>query len=135
MFRNPSIHILSHDVIRLVGFYERLGFRETYRTPKEGAPVHVEVTLDQFTIGISSVEVAISDHGLNPDLDGHPIGILLWTDDTDQDYARLISEGATSLSPPHTFRANQKELQSAWVADPDGNPINLGHLVSKGGKS
>ena len=43
MFRNPSIHILSHDVIRLVGFYERLGFRETYRTPKEGAPVHVEV--------------------------------------------------------------------------------------------
>ncbi|MDG6954154.1 MAG: glyoxalase/bleomycin resistance/dioxygenase family protein [Nitrososphaerota archaeon] len=135
MFQNPSIHILSCDVIRLVGFYERLGFRETYRTPKEGALVRVEVTLDQFTIGISSGEVAISDHGLNPDLDGHPIGILLWTDDTDREYARLISEGATSLSPPHTFRANQNELRSAWVADLDGNPINLSHLVSKGGKS
>ncbi len=41
--------------------------------------------MDQFTIGISSVEVAISDHGLNPDFDGHPIGILLWTDVTDLD--------------------------------------------------
>ena len=135
MFQDPSVHILSRDVVRLVSFYERLGFRETYRLPKEGTPVHVEVTLDHFTIGISSVEAAISDHGLNPDLNGHPVGILLWTDDTDRDYARLTSEGAPSLSLPHTFHANQNELRSAWIADPDGNPINLAHLVNRGGKT
>jgi catechol 2,3-dioxygenase-like lactoylglutathione lyase family enzyme len=132
VFQTPSINILSRDVVRLADFYERLGFRETYRTPKEGTPVHVEVTLDQFTIGISSVEVAISDHGLKPNLGGRPIAIVLWTDDTDRDYARLISEGVISLSPPHTFRANENELRTAWVEDPDGNPINLAHLLSKG---
>jgi hypothetical protein len=37
--------------MRLVGFYEGLGFRETFRTPEEGTPIHVGVTLDGFTIG------------------------------------------------------------------------------------
>lgn len=126
MFRNPSINIFSHDVVRLANFYERLGFRETYRTPKEGTPTHVEVTLDQFTIGISSVDAAISEHGLNPNLGGRPIGIILWTDDTDRDYARMTAEGTPSLRPPHDFVAEgSSRLRTAWVADPDGNPINL----------
>jgi catechol 2,3-dioxygenase-like lactoylglutathione lyase family enzyme len=131
MFQTPSINIFTRDVVRLADFYKRLGFRETYRTPMEGAPMHLEVMLDQFNIGVSSVEAATSDHGLNPNLGGRPVAIILWTDDTDRDYTRLISEGATSLSPPHTFRANQNELRTAWVADPDGNPINLAHLLGK----
>ena len=64
--RNPAINIYSHDVMRLVGFYQRLGFRETFRTPRQGVPVHVELTLDHFTIGIASVDAAIADHGLKP---------------------------------------------------------------------
>jgi catechol 2,3-dioxygenase-like lactoylglutathione lyase family enzyme len=122
MFQDPSIHIFSHDVVRLTNFYKGLGFRETYRTPKEGTPVHVEVALDKFTNGISSVEVAIRDHGLKPKLNGRPVGILLWTDDVDRDYARLTADGAPSLSRPHDFLST---LRSAWVADPDGNPINI----------
>ena len=133
MFQTPSINILTHDVVRLASFYERLGFRETYRIPNEGTPAHVEVTLDHFNLGISSVEAAVSDHGLNPNLGGRPVAIVLWTDDTDRDYALLTSEGATSLSPPHTFRATRNVLRTAWVADPDGNPINLAHLLSKEG--
>ncbi len=122
MFRDPSINILSYDVVRLATFYERLGFRQTFRTPKEGTPVHVEVTLDQFTIGISSVKAAIEDHGLHPNFGGRPVSIILWTDDTDRDYSRLIAEGAPSLSPPHDFLS---DLRAAWLADPDGNPINI----------
>lgn len=122
MFRNPSINIYSHDVVRLVNFYEDLGFRETFRTPKDSAPVHVEVTLDQLTVGIASVDAAIADHGLAPNLEGRPIEIVLWTDDTDRDYARLTARGAPSLSPPHDFLS---DLRLAWVADPDGNPIQL----------
>jgi len=132
MLQTPSINIFSRDVVRLADFYKRLGFRETFRTPREGTPTHVEVMLDQFNIGISSVEAAISDHGLKPNLDGRPVAIILWTDDTDRDYARVISEGAASLRPPQTFGAEQNELRTAWVADPDGNPINLVHLVRKG---
>ncbi len=122
MFRNPSINIYSRDVVRLLAFYEGLGFRETFRTPEAGTPSHVEVTLGQFTIGITSVEAAIRDHGLNPSLHGRPVEIVLWTDDVDSAYARLTSDGAPSLSPPHDFLAN---LRSAWVADPDGNPLRL----------
>jgi catechol 2,3-dioxygenase-like lactoylglutathione lyase family enzyme len=108
--------------MRLVEFYTGLGFRETFRTPNEGTPVHVEVTLDGFPIGIASVDTAIADHGLRPDLGGRPIEIVLWTDDADRDYARLTAAGAPSLSPPHDFLAH---LRVAWVADPDGNPIQL----------
>jgi catechol 2,3-dioxygenase-like lactoylglutathione lyase family enzyme len=122
VFRSPAINIYSRDVMRLVAFYELLGFRETFRTPKEGTPVHVEVTLDGFTIGIASVDAAIAEHGLSPNLGGRPVEVVLWTDDTDREYARLTADGAPSLSPPHDFLA---DLRLAWVADPDGNPIQL----------
>ena len=122
MFSNPAINIYSRDIVRLVSFYEGLGFRETFRTPEDGPPVHVEVTLDGFTIGIADVEAARADHGLSPDLGGRPVEIVLWTDDTDRDYARLIADGAPSLSAPHDFLS---DLRLAWVADPDGNPIQL----------
>jgi hypothetical protein len=122
VFRRPAINIYSRDVPRLVGFYVRLGFRETFRAARAGAPVHVEVMLDGFTIGIASVDAAITDHGLAPDLGGRPAEIVLRTDDTDRDYATLTSEGAPSLSAPHDFLS---DLRLAWVADPDGNPIRL----------
>ena len=122
-FRNPMINIYSHDLGRLAGFYERLGFRETFRTPEEGAPVHVEVTLDDFTIGIASVDAAAADHGLSPELGGRPIEIVLWTDDVDRDHRRLTADGAPTLSRPHDFLDGA--LRAAWVADPDGNPIQL----------
>jgi hypothetical protein len=49
-----------------------------------------------------------------------PVEIVLWSADTDSDYARLGAAGAPSLSAPHDFLA---DLRLAWVADPDGNPI------------
>ena len=121
-FRTPAINVYSHDVMRLVRFYAGLGFRETFRTPDEGSPAHVEVTLDGFTLGIAAVDAAIAHHGLRPDLGGRPVEIVLWTDATDRAYARLTAGGAPSLSPPHDFLA---DLRAAWVADPDGNPIQL----------
>lgn len=122
MLRSPAINIYTNDVIRLVNFYVRLGFRETFRTPKDGTPAHVQLSLGQFTLGIASVKAAMADHGLNPSLGGRPIEIVLWTDDTDRAYERITADGALSLSPPHDFLSN---LRSAWVADPDGNPIQI----------
>jgi len=66
--------------------------------------------------------VAISEHGLNPNLVGGPIEIVLWNDNTHRAHASLTANGAPSLSPPHDFLSN---LRVAWVADPDGNPIRL----------
>jgi hypothetical protein len=61
IFNDPAINVYSRDATRLVGFYEGLGFRETFRTPEEGTPIHVEVTLDGFTIGIADADSARAD--------------------------------------------------------------------------
>jgi predicted enzyme related to lactoylglutathione lyase len=122
MFRRPAINIYTRDLSRLVAFYEELGFRETFRAPTDGAPVHVEVALDGFTIGIASASAAAADHGLTPQLGGRQVEIVLWTDDVDRDFARLTADGAPTLSPPHDFLS---DLRLAWVADADGNPIRL----------
>lgn len=122
-FRNAQINIYSHDVPRLAGFYEQLGFRETFRTPEHDTPAHVELSLDQFKLGVASVEAAKADHGLNPELGGRPVEIVLWSNDVDRDHARLTADGVPSLSPPHDFLAGR--LRAAWLTDPDGNPIQL----------
>jgi hypothetical protein len=114
--RSPAINIYSHDVMRLVGFYERLGFRETFRTPEQGRPVHVELSLEQFKIGVASVNASIADHGLSPDLGGRSIELVFWTDDVDRLHARLTADGMPSLSRPHDFLGGR--LRAAWMADP-----------------
>ena len=121
-FRTPMINLYTRDIARALAFYRGLGFVETFRTPPEGEPDHVELRLDGFTIGIATVAAASADHGLRPNLDGHAIEIVLWTDDTDGAFARLTAAGAPTLSPPHDWLA---DLRIAWVADPDGNPIQL----------
>ena len=114
----------THDVLRLVSFYEGLGFKETFRFPDKGDPVHIEMKLDNFTLGVASVESATKDHGLKPELGGRPIEIVLWTDNTNGEFARLTTTaGAKALSRPHDWLDGK--LRIAWIADPDGNPIQI----------
>ena len=125
MFSTPQVNIYSEDVVRSVDFYRSLGFEETFRTPREGTPIHVELELDGFTVGIAAVTSAVADHGLDLDLSkpGRRMELLLWTDDTDAAFARLTAAGARALSEPHDWLDGT--LRLAWVADPDNNPIEL----------
>ena len=125
MFSTPQVNIYSEDVVRSVDFYRSLGFEETFRTPREGTPIHVELELDGFTVGIAAVTSAVADHGLDLDLSkpGRGMELLLWTDDTDAAFARLTAAGARALSEPHDWLDGT--LRLAWVADPDNNPIEL----------
>jgi len=122
MFRSPMINLYSRDLSRAVSFYTELGFVETFRTPASGPPEHVELELDGFTLGIVAVEAA-REHGLRPDGDGRWIEIVLWTDDTDAAVSALTARGTPVLSPAHDFLDGH--LRSAWITDPDGNPIQL----------
>jgi catechol 2,3-dioxygenase-like lactoylglutathione lyase family enzyme len=121
-FLGSQVGLMTNGIPRMVRFYERLGFRETFRSPKEGEPDHVEVRLGEQVLGISSAAAARSRHGLNPDLGGRPAYVVVWTTDTDAAYARCVQDGATTLSPPNDFPPG---IRSAWIADPDGNPVNL----------
>ncbi len=122
-FSSPLINLYSRDVPRAAAFYAELGFVETFRTPAAGEPVHIELKLDGFTLGIASVEAAQQHHGLQPQGEGRWIEIVLWTGDTDAALSALAAKGAPILSPAHDFLGGQ--LRAAWTADPDGNPIQL----------
>jgi catechol 2,3-dioxygenase-like lactoylglutathione lyase family enzyme len=116
------INLYSRDLSQAAAFYSELGFVETFRTPASGEPVHMELTKDGFTLGIATMEAA-KQHNLRPGGEGHWIEIVLWTDDTDAAVNALVAKGAPLLSPAHDFLDGK--LRSAWVADPDGNPIQL----------
>lgn len=123
IFRAPMINLYSRDLSRAVAFYSELGFVETFRTPASGEPVHVELTKDGFTLGIATMEAAQKNHGLQPEGEGHWIEIVLWTDDADAALNALVAKGAPLLSPAHDFLDGK--LRAVWVADPDGNPVQL----------
>jgi predicted enzyme related to lactoylglutathione lyase len=122
-FRSPMINLYSRNLSRAVAFYSKIGFIETFRTPAAGDPIHVELALDGFTLGIATVEAAEAHHGLSPAGEGRWIEIVLWTDDTDAAVNSLVAAGAPLLSAPHDFLDG--ELRAAWIRDPDGNPIQL----------
>lgn len=121
-FESPMINLYSRDLARATSFYAGLGFVETFRTPTSGPPVHVILQMASFKLGIATVEAA-KGHGLRPDGEGRWIEIVLWTEDTDAAVNALTAKGARLLSAAHDFQDGR--LRSAWIADPDGNPIQL----------
>jgi catechol 2,3-dioxygenase-like lactoylglutathione lyase family enzyme len=122
-FSAPMINLYSRGLPRALAFYSELGFVETFRTPTSGSPEHLQLKLDGFTLGIATIEAAKDHHGLKPEGAGHSIEIVLWTDDTDAALKALIAKGAPLLTPAHDFL--DAKLRAGWVADPDGNPIQL----------
>jgi uncharacterized glyoxalase superfamily protein PhnB len=122
VFRSPQVILFSADVTRAARFYESLGFSETFRVPEKGRPIHVDLTLDGYKIGIASVDSTRDDHGLEPIAEGQRVAVVLWTDDTRAAYARVVDAGAPALAAPHEWLGR---LLIAWSADPDGNPIQI----------
>lgn len=123
-FTDPAINYYVEDVEIAVRFYtEYFGFVETFRTPKQGKPVHVEVTLGPLILGLASKEAGQSMHGLPLGPGGFPRAeLVVWTDNVDEAYAMLIEKGVPSVSAPHDFLSS---LRAAWVMDPDGNPVEI----------
>jgi catechol 2,3-dioxygenase-like lactoylglutathione lyase family enzyme len=122
MFRTPEVVLFSENVLRAVAFYSRLGFTETFRVPAEGEPIHVDLVLDGYRIGIASVASTRDDHGLDPIPEGQRAAVILWTDDTAAAFAELTANGAPTVASPHEWLGR---LLIAWTADPDGNPIQI----------
>jgi glyoxylase I family protein len=121
-FRTPQVVLLSEDVPRAAAFYGSLGFDEVFRTPLEGEPIHVDLVLDGYRLGIASGASTRDDHGLDPVTAGQRSAVVLWTDDVPAAYAELVEAGVPWLRPPGPWL---ESLVIAWVADPDGNPVQL----------
>ncbi len=121
---DPQINYYVDDVEVAVRFYtEHFGLVETFRTPKHGKPDHVEGRLGPLVLGFASKEAGRTAHGLPLGPGGNPRAeLVVWTDDVDAAYALLMEKGVPSVSAPHDFLSS---LRSAWVMDPDGNPVAI----------
>ncbi len=126
-FREPQVVLFSPDVTRAVAFYASLGFEEVFRTPTTGEPIHVDLALDAYRIGIASVASTRDDHGLDPVASGQRAAVVLWTDDVGSAYAELVAAGVPSLAEPQEWLGR---LIIAWLADPDGNPVQIVQSLS-----
>jgi catechol 2,3-dioxygenase-like lactoylglutathione lyase family enzyme len=121
-FREPQVVLFSTDVTRSAAFYASLGFEEVFRTPVTGEPIHVDLALDGYRIGIASVDSTRDDHGLDPVATGQRAAVVLWTEDVRSAYAELVAAGVPSLKEPQEWLGR---LLIAWLADPDGNPVQI----------
>ncbi len=123
MFTDALVNLYTKDIDLSLHFYgATLGFTETFRTPREGTPTHVELTVGGFTLGLSTIEAAASVHGIDA-LPGNPaMSIVVWTDDLDAAVERLLADGAPLLQPPHS---SGNDNRSALLRDPDGNLVEL----------
>ena len=122
MFHDPQVILFSENVERSADFYAGLGFAETFRVPEKGTPIHVDMVLDGYKIGVASVESTRDDHGLDPVADGQRAAVILWTDDVEAAYETMTADGCPGIKSPHTWL---DRLRIAWLADPDGHPIQI----------
>jgi catechol 2,3-dioxygenase-like lactoylglutathione lyase family enzyme len=125
-FTDPQAILFVADCERAARFYERFGFRESFRT-SPNSPVKVETALGDFNLGLALPEPADS-HGIDPVTSGHRACITLWTDDVDGAHAMALDAGAGDLAAPHPFLDGR--LRVAFVEDPDGHPIQLVQRVN-----
>ena len=123
MFVSAFVNLYTRDIEAGLRFYrDLLGFRETFRTPTEGVPEHVELTLNGFGLGLGTVEAARRVHGVEAAPGSPAMVVVVWTDDADAAFERLTSQGAPVVQPPHDTGNNNR---NALLRDPDGNLVEI----------
>jgi lactoylglutathione lyase len=123
MFSGALVNLYTSDIEASVRFYrDLLGFVETFRTPTEGMPEHVELRLDGFTLGLGTVEAALRVHGVRAAPGAPAMAVVVWADDVDAAYARLAASGVEGARAPQD-RGNGN--RAALVRDPDDNMVEI----------
>ena len=123
MFDSALVNLYTRDIEAGIRFYrDLLGFTETFRTPADGVPEHIEFKLNGFVLGLGTVEAAKRVHGVDA-VPGSPAMVLVvWTDDVDEALAGLTAAGVPVIQPPHDTGNNNR---NALVRDPEGNLVEL----------
>ena len=128
MFRTGLVNLCTRDIeAGMRCCCELLGFRETFRTPREGTPSHIEFEFDGFKVGLGTVEAAGAVHGIEPAPGSPAMVLVVWTDDVDEAYQRLREAGVKVVQPPHNTGNNNR---SALLHDPDGNLVEIVAKIS-----
>lgn len=123
MFATGLVNLYTSDIEAGIRFYrDLLGFAETFRTPRDGTPEHVELQLGGFIVGLGTVEAAKRVHGVDAAPGSPAMSLVIWTDDVDAACADLAAAGVPVLQQPHdTGNSNRNAL----LRDPDGNLVEI----------
>ena len=123
MLTDALVNLYTRDIEAGIHFYgELLGLDETFRTPIEGVPEHVEFRVGGFTIGLGTVEAAERVHGVVASPGSPSMAIVFWADDVDAAVDWLVAAGVTVRLAPHD---TGNALRTALVCDPDGNLVEI----------
>ncbi len=122
--RKALVTMFARDIAAASAFYGGLlGFRETYRFPASGEPMHVEYDAGGTTIAVSS-DAGLASHGMPNSSPGHPFELGLKVVDVDAAIDHLKAAGVTVLREPFDSEAGNRV---AYISDPDGNWVSLYH--------
>ncbi len=123
MFVTGMVNLYTRDIEAGLHFYrDLLGLAETFRTPTEGIPEHVELRLNGFTVGLGTVEAARNVHGVEAAPGSPAMVLVVWTDDIETAYQQLVAAGVPVVQPPHNTGNNNR---NALLRDPDGNLVEI----------
>jgi lactoylglutathione lyase len=121
-FSNWMPNVFTDDVARALDFYrDVLGFEETFRFPREGRPLHVELRLGESVLAVSHGGEVVRMGLPAPAAGGHH-ELVLWCADVDDAVRGLREAGAPILVEPFPHVAGHRR---AYAADPDGNWLAL----------
>lgn len=114
-----SIRLITDDIERLAGFYQRVtGVEARWATPD-----FAEIVTPAGTLAIGSVRtVALFGPGSARPADNHTAIIEFMVPDVDADYRRLRDSVEDFVNEPTTMPWGNRSL---LLRDPDGNLINL----------
>jgi catechol 2,3-dioxygenase-like lactoylglutathione lyase family enzyme len=116
-----QVNLFTDEIEQTVEFYRRLGFAESFRTPTDGSPTHVEVRAAGLTIGVASERIG-NELGLEVAAGTGSAEVLLWVDDVEDACATALAAGGTPVSAPDE---DGGRLRHAWVRDPSGHLLEL----------
>ncbi len=115
--------MFTRDIDASVEFYrDVLGLQETFRTPTDGTPEHVELAAGGLRWGSGRSKRPSGCTGWI----AHPVhpamSVVFWTEDVDTTYAKLVAAGAKKVTESHDVGNNNR---NAVVWDLDGNLVEL----------
>ncbi len=123
MFTEAFVNLYTGDIEAGLHFYrDLLGFTETFRTPTQGIPEHVELTLNGFGLGLGTVEAARRVHGVEASPGSPAMVLVVWTTNVDRAFEVLTAEGAPVVQPLHDTGSRNR---NALLRDPDGNLVEI----------
>ena len=114
--------VYARDVVRVAGFYVRLGFEEQVRLPGEdGEPGFVGLRRGTAELGVTTEESPRVLAGVEPG-PGPRHELFVYVDDVDATVATLREAGISVVREPVDMPWGERV---AFVFDPEGNLVSL----------